>query len=299
VSDIGQFIRNSHSSNPESIHQRNEMGLTPVFMAVFTSNLAAVRSLLGLGVDADLRDLENIYRWTPLVGAELISANVVHICYGLRNGSREDQEQIVALLKGAMVDEPKANCTCSSCEDGWLSQKMRVRLQVTASSIMRAMFDNELRFGAPSGSPLSDDKVLLDPYLHYLPAAVQKRVFITFYRGYHGIIRIIGQVLSGQEGPSVPYLGVVRKLIPATQFCYRYTRASDKIFYLGKDGRIIHALDCLIGVAEKGGDAEDIAYIERAAQMPDCANDGKFDLVRRKVGLWGYLPDLQDVKDGG
>jgi hypothetical protein len=87
--DTSQYIRNSHSSDPESIHQRDDMGLTPIFMAVFMSNLAAVQTLLDLGVDADLRDLDNIYRWTPLVSAELISDHWVSTCSRLRNGSTE------------------------------------------------------------------------------------------------------------------------------------------------------------------------------------------------------------------
>jgi hypothetical protein len=216
-----------------------------------------------------------------------------------------------------MNDKPKASCTCISCEEGWLSPKMRVWLQgkyrrstirfiplrsheiatATASRIDHLMSQNELRFGTPSGSPLSDDKVHADPLLHYLPALVQKRVFITFYRGYHGIISIIERILSGQESRNIPYVGVVRRLVPARHFFYRNTRASDEMFYLDKDGRIVHALDCLISTAEKADDAGDTTFLERTAQMQECANDGNFDLIRRRLGLWGYLPDTENTND--
>jgi len=69
------------------------------------------------------------------------------------------------------------------------------------------------------------------------------------------------------------------------------------MFYLDKDGRIVHALDCLISTAEKADDAGDTTFLERTAQMQECANDGNFDLIRRRLGLWGYLPDTENTND--
>jgi hypothetical protein len=43
----------------------------------------------------------------------------------------------------------------------------------------------------------------------------------------------------------------------------------------------------VVDFAEKERINEDQAWMERTANMPDCPNDLKFDLVRKKLGFWG------------
>ncbi|KAJ7677371.1 hypothetical protein B0H17DRAFT_1079548 [Mycena rosella] len=57
---IVQIIHNAHSTDPTSIHQPDSKGFRPIFVAVMSNNLRAVRTLISLGMsNEDLNSREN------------------------------------------------------------------------------------------------------------------------------------------------------------------------------------------------------------------------------------------------
>lgn len=148
--------------------------------------------------------------------------------------------------------------------------------------------------------PLSEDEVKVDPYLSYFPPNVQSEIFKSFYNGYQGVMYMVWTMLAGYGKSKIPYPSQVMSNLPST---YGWSGwESGEQFFLRKGGRVEHVLDCLLDIAEKNppmqsslvsaGSRNDSLNLDRAQPkplVPTCANDGNFDLCRRKLGLWGNL----------
>jgi ankyrin repeat protein len=135
MADLERFIRLSHSADPDCVNQRDSVGLTPLDVAVTRSNPTATRVLLELGVNlAPLRSRNNGDRLAPLAslqGAIRRERRKPPIAYlsELYNDPLPAMEQVEKLVKEVIGDYPMPSCSCGSCDDGWLSAKMRARLQ--------------------------------------------------------------------------------------------------------------------------------------------------------------------------
>ena len=134
--DLERFIRLAHNADPESINQPDTNGMTPLYVAVTNYSLTAVRVLLELGADlTPLRSREVADRVAPLVLLQEKIARDRRIpntfigCLLFDGTLLTDMEEIERIVKEAMSDYPAPDCSCGACDEGWLSAKMRARLQ--------------------------------------------------------------------------------------------------------------------------------------------------------------------------
>ena len=160
-----------------------------------------------------------------------------------------------------------------------------------ADEIKSDMFEKEFRFPAPGGTPLTDKQVQEDPYARYLSAAAQKQMFVSFYRGYEGIMNIVGKVLARDTNWHDVSLASltqdIRKCIWDDPRSGRWAPFNYETFYFNHGGNVSYAVDCVVDcaatrISNQDGDSSSI-------NMPGCSNDTNFDLVRKKFGLFGYL----------
>jgi hypothetical protein len=143
-------IREAYENDPNSIHSQDDVGQTPVHVAASSFNLPAVRTLLGMGVPDELRSRHTSKGMTPLEDCErsLLSERQIRNIFSSRPPSDADGEvqkiklRCVAALKCAMelpemnqitdegyAEQRKWGCTCGSCAGGFLSLRMRFRLE--------------------------------------------------------------------------------------------------------------------------------------------------------------------------
>jgi hypothetical protein len=134
--NLERFIRLTHNADPESINQPDMNGMAPLYVAVTNDSLTAVRVLLDLGVDlTPLRSRDVADRVAPLVLLQEKMARDrrtpnTFMGYLFYDGTPlADKEEIERIVKEAMGDYPAPDCSCGACDEGWLSAKMRARLQ--------------------------------------------------------------------------------------------------------------------------------------------------------------------------
>jgi len=125
-SELLEFIRDFHSLDPSCVSEKDEHGITPIYLAASQSKLDVTRLLeKGANLD-DLRTRETADRVTPLMAIQdnlrrsrISSAAQV-----------TDEEEIERLLKEAIGDDGLTACLCHLCDEGWLSERMRALLCV-------------------------------------------------------------------------------------------------------------------------------------------------------------------------
>jgi len=70
-SDLLEFIREFHSLDPSCVSQKDENGITPIYLAASSSQLDVTRLLPEKGANvADLRTRETADRITPLMAIQ-------------------------------------------------------------------------------------------------------------------------------------------------------------------------------------------------------------------------------------
>jgi hypothetical protein len=140
---IENIIRTAHSADPTSIHQQDDNGFQPLFLAAGLGKLEAVRTLLALGVQDDLTRRDNADGLTALEVCAKEMRSTREFCETMLHkwdGYPEEQLRIKVMLKKAMgqnigmsddeyVIAKKWGCTCNHCVAGWLSPRMIWRLQ--------------------------------------------------------------------------------------------------------------------------------------------------------------------------
>ena len=145
-------------------------------------------------------------------------------------------------------------------------------------------------FAAPSQKSLNDLQVKEDPYAKYLAESTQKKLFLSTYRGYQGTISIAERILARDKMYQVSLTSLsknIKGIVQANRTTGHFASFADQKFFFKHHGRVDCVLDCLADLAETRDDDEDTPWPEFSASLPGCLNDGNFDLVRRKFGLWG------------
>lgn len=138
-----ETIKSYYEVNPASIHEPDAYGFTPIHLALSTANPAAVRALLELGVEEDMKNTNNFEGRTPLenlTSAMESSRSFLETILGQWKGYENDELECEFLMKHAMGESAMPNtlseykakrrfgCTCGICAGGWLSKRMRFRL---------------------------------------------------------------------------------------------------------------------------------------------------------------------------
>jgi hypothetical protein len=150
--NIDHIIRESFFRDPSSISRVDENGFTPIWVAVASENIQAVRTLLSLfsmthplpNVHPDLLSHNNAEFVTPLekVADRMRSGREFEVTLlGTWGGFKDDDLKLKLMLKRAMghvipeateedyLAKRRWGCTCGECFGGWLSKRMRFRLQ--------------------------------------------------------------------------------------------------------------------------------------------------------------------------
>lgn len=142
---IVETIQAAYAMTPTSIQQPDSHGFRPIFVAVKSDNLFALRALIRLGLsDEDLNSRDNGDHITPLeaCNADMRSNREFEEIF-VREGWRgySDTSLLMkATLKRAMghpmpktdaeyVAKKKWGCNCNSCYGGWLSPRTLMRLK--------------------------------------------------------------------------------------------------------------------------------------------------------------------------
>jgi hypothetical protein len=140
-------------------------------------------------------------------------------------------------------------------------------------------------FPAPYREPLTEEQFRQDRFLRYIPFSF--KVHKTFYSGYNSVVIIIGNILGSKSPDNIPDIASIGRY--TVRLGHYNTRDLD--FFTQKGGRFRHALDCIISIAsDEEGSRRDDSVVpssesQGVADLPHCANDLAFDLVRKKFGL--------------
>lgn len=151
---IEPIIRRVYDADHESVRRADDNGLTPLHLAAGLPRLAAVRALLALpeesGVKEDLTRRDNADGVTPLEACEhqmRSTREFSESMLGAWAGNSEDGLRVTLLLRRAAgenitetddeyVRVRRWGCTCNTCAGGWLSPRMKYRLQGTFVSLL-------------------------------------------------------------------------------------------------------------------------------------------------------------------
>ncbi|KAK7057664.1 ankyrin repeat family protein [Favolaschia claudopus] len=308
--NIMSVIQSFYDQDPASIHKPDNMGATPILVAAGSQNLNAIRKLLEWDISADLENAANSEGVTPLerLADSMRSGREFAEIFLGWNGYSNDELTMQYLLKQGLVQnidatlpdyiaKSKYGCTCNQCAGGWLSPRMRFRLDTNAvfwADSMPMNFDMFTK-GRPQ-NPLD----MMDSPSSYIPPALYPNFYLSFYKGYCDILRAIYDFLNTTTAEPLSANAVV-PFIAANQ----YTQ-----FFFAKGGRIEYAFDSITDCAREQSPLGDNSFSETFdddedwMSLPTCANDLEFQLVRRMIGLddtpgsgqrWGrYYEDSND-----
>ncbi|KAK7057662.1 hypothetical protein R3P38DRAFT_2842330 [Favolaschia claudopus] len=111
--EVTPIIQSFYDQNPDSIHQPDDMGFTPILVAVASHNLVAVRKLLGWDLSADLRSRANAKGITPLELAEggMRSGRQFAETFLEWNGYSDDELTMCYYLKQGLGEDIGASLT--------------------------------------------------------------------------------------------------------------------------------------------------------------------------------------------
>ncbi|KAF7362384.1 Ankyrin repeat family protein [Mycena venus] len=300
TANVASTIQVAHDRDPASIHKPDDMGFTPLFVAVANMNLVATQKLLAYDLRADLENAVNAEGVTPLERLEdtMRSGREFAEMFGVWKGYSEDELTMQHLLKRAMdqpidaniTDVAKYGCTCNKCAGGWLSPRMRFRLETDAvfwADSMPLNFDMFTKGRPADPSAIS----MMDNPSDFIPPALYPNFYLSFYKGYCEVLRAIYNLLTTTD-EVLSATGVMRFLEP--------TRSTE--FFFQKGGRIEYAFDSITHCAQEQSPLGDDTFSETFGDykdwviLPTCANDLEFQLVRTMIGLdrsqrWGPYHD--------
>ncbi|KAJ6570250.1 hypothetical protein DFH09DRAFT_1154477 [Mycena vulgaris] len=324
---IVQLIQNAHARNPMSIHQPDSNGFRPIFIAVKSGNLCALRTLISLGLSAeDFNSRENGDHVTALetCNDDMRCSREFEEIFSREGwrGYSETSLLVKAALKRAMghpmpgtddeyVAKKKWGCTCNKCHGGFLSPRTLIRLKDEAEMGYDTASETIDMEQMVPREPLDAQSIEFNPILSYIPKHLWPQVFKTFILGYGSIMKAITQLLSRFI---LPTDSMIRAELQNGQMDYYEVQAAE--FYFKKGGRVEYALDAIMDHAKNsfdlaGSDFDMYEDDETFLKTASCRNDREFDVVRKNMGLdpmqaWGpysmsppYIPWTMDSDDSG
>ncbi|KAJ7108467.1 ankyrin repeat family protein [Mycena crocata] len=290
TANIAAVIQSFYDNDPTCIHRPDDMGFTPISVAVSSQNLIATQKLLEWDLRADLENAVNAEGVTPLeqLANTMRSEKEFSEIFLQWKGYSDGQIAIERLLKQAMgqtVDETidtysskkKYGCTCDRCAGGWLSPRMRFRLDCDAGFWKDSMPMNFTSF--TRGQP-ADPSDMMDSPSMYIPPTLYPNFYLSFYKGYCNVFDAIFRLLN-TTNDALTAEGVLPFL----------TMDSNTQFYFQKGGRVEYAFDSITHCAQEQSPLGDNSFSETFgddedwALLPTCANDLDFQLVRSMIGL--------------
>ncbi|KAH9923754.1 uncharacterized protein BXZ73DRAFT_50835 [Epithele typhae] len=225
-----------------------------------------------------------------------------------------------------------STCTCKTCYEGWLSPRMRERLECSTEfryelSLSLLRTQDDVQSDLPSG--LDIDNVTVHRDAAYLPPPVRAKLAApggdAIYRGYVAVFKTIFDLIRDEDGKHAAGFPTVADVDADIAAPARPASAPiDPVHlaaYREAGGSALPALDCIVDRAleelsplgrEYSVESEYIDQVLGGADVgAECANDLNFALVREKLGLpretagpqfWKGMdardPESDDEKDG-
>ncbi|EDR04255.1 uncharacterized protein LACBIDRAFT_304787 [Laccaria bicolor S238N-H82] len=294
--NVASVIEAYHTQDPSTVHKQDHNGFTPLYVAAAYANASALKALLKFGAASDLNKHVNKDGMIPLERIEDTMRSTRELAELLMHkweGYSRNELKVQLILKREMgisvhgqtdeeyLENRKWGCTCGECDEGWLSPRMRFRLETEA-----ALSKENMTVLAPQfqrGQPLPEIPGLAHQF-DYLPPNLRTKVYKTFYNGYVTIFENLYVLLDQTEGvPSVPRLRTLCK------------GDRDVNFYLKKGGKFEYALESMVEGAKSQSCLGDSMFEEiwesendtddEYRKLPRCANDLEFDFVKRMIGV--------------
>ncbi|KAF7350969.1 Ankyrin repeat family protein [Mycena sanguinolenta] len=301
TTNVASTIQSFYDQDPTSIHRADDMGFTPILVAVSSQNLIATRKLLEWDLRADLENAVNAEGVTPLeqlanvmrsgrefseifLGWQGYSDDELTMQYLLKQG----MGQAVGLNLADYISKKKYGCTCDKCARGWLSPRMRFALRTDAQFWADSM---PMNFDFFTKGRAADPSIMMDSPSSFIPPALYPNFYLTFYKGYCEVLTAISALL-GTTDEVLSVEGVLRFINPDQNSQY----------FFQKGGRIEYAFDSITHCAKEQSSLGDDTFRETFGDhedwvsLPTCANDLEFQLVRKMIGLdgrgqrWGAIP---------
>ncbi|KAF7295980.1 Ankyrin repeat family protein [Mycena kentingensis (nom. inval.)] len=256
TSAIISTVQSAYNSNAASITAPDALGFTPLHMAAGKARVDVVQLLLELGAASELENARNQSGLTPL---ELLQgemrATFTRRCW--RTGT----------------DAP-----AGGCGGGWLSPRMRYRLECEAGYARDMMPDDYDYFTRGKAARLSDIAHIYKA--DFIPPRFESDFFLSFYKGFQDVFSAIYDLLHTTTHP-LSAEAIQPFLLPESQF------------YFKKGGRIEYAFDAITFSAYIASPLVDDTHedifrdVQDWTSLPTCVNDLEFTLVRNLLGLDG------------
>ncbi|OCH85697.1 hypothetical protein OBBRIDRAFT_288806 [Obba rivulosa] len=327
---IQRVITSAHKKDPASLAVEDELGLTPVHIAALRMNVNAMETLLELGVRDIIVQSGNAEkdRKSPLSLCSLTICVMEAIAEPSAEfaGYCESGLHIEGMLKRAMgeltMDPPfyarkyQWGCTCGMCLGGWLSPRMKFRLQVQADHIFDDGYGvaNETMYDLLPGPPPPPSRAdRIAAALRFIPPAAVPNPPPKMRKGFWQVVAAVSRILQLADDSTdpvdrayaVPTAASICEVLDPTHVWARAFDDAAVRAYWEMGGEPEWALDCVTALAMqyarhfdrlvKGG-APAMGYAAAPDQkwrsLPACANDLDWVLVRQNLGLspreqWG------------
>ena len=142
--NVASVIDAYHTQDPSSIHKQDHKGFTPLYVAAAYANASALKALLKLGAASDLNNHVNKDGMIPLERLEdtmRTTRELAELLMHKWEGYSRNELKVQLILKREMgisvngqtdeeyLQKRKWGCTCGECGEGWLSPRMRFRLE--------------------------------------------------------------------------------------------------------------------------------------------------------------------------
>ncbi|CAL1705669.1 unnamed protein product [Somion occarium] len=289
-------IRNIHAADHGSIHLPDEAGATPLHYAASRCNLLAIRALLECESEGDLRtDLkrrDNILGTTPLEACEWAMRNIREDPESLEDawsGHPDEGLRCSYILRKAagenvgdeatFIESRRWGCTCGNCLEGWLSPRMRYRLMSEAAELFQMMDDSRPLFRRNGMPEPAQDYI----GMYHIPQSLRRTMTNATFDAYRLLVASVNILLS-------------RNTIPTPEAMITHSQGDAARHFTECGGNVESALNLVIDTAKDQsvlGDSEwddsiadsDDDVIKEWNELPKCANDLDFGLVRARLGL--------------
>lgn len=168
----------------------------------------------------------------------------------------------------------------------------------TASLIQNCTFDCISSFPAPARAFVDAAHLPEIPYIKYFPEEAKSELFKTAYGGFEELIIHIETLFRPPEALPIGdtcWPAHISRLIREEYRTGQYAPFNRTKFFLRKGGNVLCGFDCLVHVAEtlslEPTTGDDKSHLDLDS-LPACANDHKYDLLRKKFALWGEFASL-------
>ncbi|KAI0072691.1 hypothetical protein K474DRAFT_1711376 [Panus rudis PR-1116 ss-1] len=272
VSSFVDFIQTTHGSTPELLRGRDDEKRTLLHIAAASFNIVADRPN-GVG-KTPLETCEHVLRSSGEFGEMFGWCRPrpeagLRTAYVLRSAAGED---IGGLSEDEYVRVKAFGCTCNRCRDGWLSPRMVARMLVDIDTKVDKIthFLGTARMGNRPIPPTNIEELELNNIPNPLWQYITSQVSLDY-------IHLLATIRTILQHPNE---------VPSSKSVLERAGTIGSYLAVGGADSVLYAFDSITNREnheEVLGEVAEEVY-ERD-DVPECANDRKYGLVRSKLGI--------------